>query len=64
MLHVTILGSLGLTASLVGAIATWNKVATYGPHWYPLALVVFALPTAWLGGALHQRRPSEPGVAS
>jgi hypothetical protein len=52
MLHVTILGSLGLIASLAGAISTWNKVSIYGPHWYPVALVVLALPTAWLGGRL------------
>jgi hypothetical protein len=24
----------------------------FGPHWYPLALVVLALPTAWVGGKL------------
>jgi uncharacterized membrane protein len=55
MLHVTILGSLGLLASLVGAISTWNKVSIYGPHWYPVALVLLALPTAWLGGRLRGR---------
>ena len=49
MLHVMVLGSLGLIASLAGAIATWGKVSVYGPHWYPVALVVLALPTAWLG---------------
>jgi hypothetical protein len=64
MLHVTILGSLGLLASLAGAIATWNKVDIYGPRWYPLALVVLALPTAWFGGKLHKPRQSEPGVPS
>jgi hypothetical protein len=62
MLHVTILGSLGLIASLAGAIATWNKVSLYGPHWYPVVLVVLALPTAWLGGRLRGR-PSESSRA-
>ena len=60
MLHVTILGSLGLIASLAGAIATWDKVSTYGPHWYPVALVVLALPTAWLGGWLRRPERSDP----
>ncbi len=52
MLHVTVLGTLGLLASTAGAVATWNQEAVYGPHWYPVALVVLALPTAWLGGWL------------
>jgi len=55
MLHVTVLGTLGLLASLAGAVATWNQEAVYGPHWYPLALVVLALPTAWLGGWLGSK---------
>ncbi len=56
MLHVTILGVLGLIASLAGAVATWNKMEIYGPHWYPLALVVLALPQSWLGGWLRERQ--------
>jgi hypothetical protein len=56
MLHVLILGALGLIASLAGAIATWNKMEIYGPHWYPLALVVLALPQSWLGGWLRERQ--------
>jgi hypothetical protein len=54
MLHVMILGVLGLIASLAGAIATWNKMEIYGPHWYPLALVVLALPQSWFGGWLRE----------
>jgi hypothetical protein len=27
-----------------------------GPRWFPIALVVSALPCAWLGGLLHRRR--------
>lgn len=53
IIHVMVLGSLGLIASLAGTIATWNQVAVYGPHWYPIALVILALPTAWLGGSLR-----------
>jgi hypothetical protein len=37
--------------SALGAVVTWNRAL--GPHWYPLALVVTALPTAWLGGKLR-----------
>ena len=54
MLHVTVLGALGLAASLFGAIYTWNKGPAFGPHWYPVALTVLALPTAWLGGWLYK----------
>jgi peptidoglycan/LPS O-acetylase OafA/YrhL len=46
-------GSIGLLASIVGAVATWNHQPSLGPHWYPLALVVTALPCAWLGGKLR-----------
>ncbi len=53
MLHAMILGIVGLVASLVGAIVTWNKGPAFGPHWYPLALIVLALPQSWAGGKLR-----------
>lgn len=53
MLHAMVLGILGFVVSLLGAAATWNKGPAFGPHWYPVALVVLALPTAWLGGKLR-----------
>jgi hypothetical protein len=52
MLHAMIGGTIGLALSIVGAVVTWNKVEL-GPHWYPLALVVTALPCAWLGGKIQ-----------
>lgn len=57
MLHAIISGAIGVVASTAGAIATWNR--NLGPHWYPIALVVTALPCAWLGGKLRleQLRP-------
>src|SRR5215475_281039 len=55
MWHAMIPGILGFVVSFVGAAATWNKGAEFGPHWYPLALVVTALPCAWLGGWLRER---------
>ena len=53
MLHAMIGGVIGLVLSTVGAVTTWHKGPEFGPHWYPVALIVTALPTAWLGGALY-----------
>ena len=53
MLHAIVLGALGFAVSILGAVVTWNKGPAFGPHWYPVALVVLALPTAWLGGKLR-----------
>jgi hypothetical protein len=50
--HALALGALGLVASTVGAITMWNV----GSHWYPLALIVTAMPTAWAGGKLYVMR--------
>ncbi len=50
MQHALAGGLVGLILSTAGAVATWNKVP--GPHWYPLALVLTALPCAWVGGRL------------
>ena len=48
------LGGFGFVTSLMGALATWNNGPEFGPHWYPLTLVVTALPAAWLGGRLSR----------
>ena len=53
MWHAMVLGVLGLVVSVIGAVVTWNREAEFGPHWYPIALVVLALPAAWLGGRIH-----------
>jgi hypothetical protein len=53
MEHALAGGVIGLVLSIVGAMMAWNKVATLGPHWYPLALVATALPCAWVGGKLR-----------
>jgi len=53
MLHAVVLGILGFVVSVIGAILTWNHTAEFGPHWYPIALVILALPTAWVGGMLR-----------
>ena len=56
MWHALIPGILGFVVSIVGAVATWNRGAAFGPHWYPLALIVTALPCAWLGGWMRERQ--------
>ena len=56
MKHALILGAIGFVFSAIGAITTWNRGAAFGPHWYPVALVVVALPCAWLGGKLFEIR--------
>lgn len=53
--HVWTLGVIGLLAAIAGTVATWNKGPAFGPKWYPLALVVLAIPCVWLGGRLAQR---------
>ena len=52
MLHSMVLGALGFAVSILGAAATWNGGPAFGPHWYPVALVVLAVPTAWAGAKL------------
>jgi hypothetical protein len=52
MKHALVLGFIGLALSIVGLVATWNAGPELGPRWYPIALVVTALPCAWLGGKL------------
>jgi len=56
MQHALLGGFIGFLLSIVGAAVTWNGGPAFGPHWYPLALIVTALPTAWAGGKLHIMR--------
>ncbi len=58
MLHAMAGGLVGLVLSIVGAVVTWNRTEL-GPHWYPLALVVTALPCAWLGGMIREKQVSD-----
>jgi len=53
MQHALLGGFIGLALSILGAAATWNRGPAFGPHWYPLVLVVTVLPTAWAGGKLR-----------
>ncbi len=56
MRHAMILGGLGFLLSLLGAIFMREQ----GPSWYADALVVLALPAAWLGGKWFLRN-NPPG---
>jgi uncharacterized membrane protein len=51
MKHAIILGVVGIALGMVGVVMTWNL--GMGPRWYPIALVVLALPQCWLGGKLY-----------
>lgn len=54
MRHAMVLGFIGLVLSAAGAVATIPM--DLGPSWYPISLVLVALPGAWLGGVLHRMR--------
>jgi peptidoglycan/LPS O-acetylase OafA/YrhL len=59
MSHVVVLGAIGIVAATAGAAATWNAGPEFGPKWYPIMLVVTALPCVWSGGFLRERvRPA------
>ena len=49
--HALLAGALGMVASTLGAVAAWST--TVGQHWYEVALVLTAIPTAWIGAKLH-----------
>ena len=51
--HAMIGGAIGFVLSLAGAISTWAHPEKFGAHWYPVALVLLALPTAWAGGKIR-----------
>jgi hypothetical protein len=54
MRHALVLGAIGLVISILGLIAATRM--NLGPVWYPVALVLTALPCAWLGGVLYRTR--------
>jgi hypothetical protein len=52
--HALTLGIIGLVVAGAGAIATIPM--NLGPVWYPIALALTSVPTAWLGGYLYLRK--------
>lgn len=66
MAHALVGGAIGLVLSIVGVVVTWDRGPDFGPKWYPLSLVVLAMPGAWVGGILAvmqlRRRPDLSNV--
>jgi len=58
--HALWLGILGVVISLVATIVTWNRGPAFGPHWYPIALLLVSLPCAWVGGKIYEKRQVAP----
>jgi hypothetical protein len=52
MKHAMILGYVGVVMGLIGLVATWNLAL--GPRWYPILLVVLAIPQCWAGGRIYE----------
>src|SRR6185312_6529952 len=48
MLHVMIIGIVGLLMNIAGAISLWNNV----PHWFPVSIILLSYAGVWLGGKL------------
>jgi hypothetical protein len=55
MKHAIWLGVIGIFFALIGVAVSWQH-PELGPHWYPVALVVVALPCAWIGGKIRERQ--------
>lgn len=54
MLLVMIAGAIGFLVSAAGTILTWDNGPDFGPHWYPIALVILAFPQSWFGAKLQE----------
>ena len=61
MLHALILGVVGVLLSTAGALSTWNKGPEFGPKWYPITLIVMAIPLAWVGGKIRVKQLEASG---
>jgi hypothetical protein len=61
MKHALVLGWVGVVLGLVGAVVTWNL--GLGPRWYPIALILLALPQCWLGGKLYEMQAGRSAAA-
>ena len=52
VMHAIVLCGIGIILGTVGLVVTWN--AGLGPRWYPIALVVLAIPQCWAGVKIYQ----------
>ncbi len=55
--HAMALGIVGVVLSVAGVVFAVGK-PELGPMWYPLVLVVVAVPCTWLGGTIATRKIS------
>jgi hypothetical protein len=49
--HALVAGVFGLALSIAGASAQWDL----GSHWYPIAIVLTAVPYSRVGGVIHRK---------
>jgi len=54
--HALVLGIIGTILGLGGTVATWNRGPEFGPKWYPLLIMLTAIPSVWIGGKLVRER--------
>lgn len=54
MLHAMILAGIGFVLGTLGAVVMWAEP----PHWYPIALVILGVPSAWIGAKMFLSRSS------
>src|SRR5262245_18939406 len=59
MKHALIGAAIGTVLATIGAVATWNK--DLGPHWYPIALILTAFPTAWIAAKIWLTQSNSSG---
>jgi hypothetical protein len=52
MKHALILGYVGVVLGLIGVVVTWSLALA--PRWYPIALVLLAIPQCWAGGKIYE----------
>ena len=57
MLHALVLGFIGLAASTAAAVVVIPM--DLSPAWYPIVLAAEAVPCAWVGGMLAERRAKQ-----
>ncbi|MGZ6042141.1 MAG: hypothetical protein ACXWKW_08095 [Asticcacaulis sp.] len=48
--HALLGAAIGMVLATLGAVATWNL--NLSPHWYPVSLIVLALPAGWAGARI------------
>ncbi len=51
--HALVLGGIGFLVASLAVVATWGR-SDLGPAWYPIMLVVTALPCTMAGGKLFR----------